>query len=458
MLGRVPQAAAVLGRDGVEAKQRIRRERPVFADGVGDIIADGGLVLPDVIIELETARKRGEERLLFALVGEAVLQVVFKGQVIFEHHVIGDALGGEAEIARLRRHADFALKLILNVEQALDQQRVEHAAFAVLNHPNGGFVRIGLFVAAFAGQRVVYVREGDDLRRDRNLVADKAIRVAAPVVTLVMPAADLIGDLNQRLILRHRKVLQDGSTDGGMRLDDLEFLRCQLAGFVEDGIRNADFADVVQGGSGADERDIVLRQGVAIRLARKLAQQKLRDGLNVLHMQPTFGVAKLDDVAKDAGHQAVALFAPVNLFGYHAHQVLLLAVEHQRVDDAAANGRFIERAADVIRRAELIGALNEHGVAFRRDHNDRGLVDPVLLAHDGQHAETVQFRHDDIQQDKADIAVGAQNVKGLQPVFRLQKIVAVIQNAGQNRAVHFGIINNQDFLFLRDHGEEVTST
>ena len=54
--------------------------------------------------------------------------------------------------------------------------------------------------------------------------------------------------------------------------------------------------------------------------------------------------------------------------------------------------------------------------------------------------------------------VGAQNVKGLQPVFRLQKIIAVIQNAGQNRAVHFGIVNNQDFLFLRNHGEEVTST
>ena len=143
-----------------------------------------------------------------------------------------------------------------------------------MNHPNGGFVRIGLFVAAFAGQRVIYVREGDDLRRDRNLVADKAVRVAAPVVTLVVPAADLIGDLNQRLILRHRKVLQDGSANGGMRLDDLEFLRRQLAGLVEDGIRDADFADVVQGGSGADERDIVLRQGIAIRLARKLAQQK----------------------------------------------------------------------------------------------------------------------------------------------------------------------------------------
>ena len=82
----------------------------------------------------------------------------------------------------------------------------------------------------------------------------------------------------------------------------------------------------------------------------------------------------------------------------------------------------------------------------------------MLLAHDGQHAETVQLGHDDIQQDKADIAVGAQNVKGLQSVFRLQKIIAVIQNAGQNRAVHFGIVNNQDFLFLRDHGEEVTST
>ena len=243
-----------------------------------------------------------------------------------------------------------------------------------------------------------------------------------------------------------------------MRLDDLEFLRRQLAGLVEDGIRNADFADVVQGGSGADERDIVLRQGIAIRLARKLAQQKLRDGLNVLHMRPAFGVAKFDDMAENAGHQAVALFAPVNLFGNHAHQVLLLAVEHQRVDDAAADDRFIKRAADVIRRAELIGALNEHGVAFRRDHNDRGLVDPVLLAHDGQHAETIQFGHDDIQQDKADIAVGAQNVKGLQPVFRLQKIIAVIQNAGQNRAVHFGIVNNQDFLFLRNHGEEVTST
>ena len=97
--------------------------------------------------------------------------------------------------------------------------------------------------------------------------------------------AELFSLVREKMCIRdrrHRKVLQDGSADGGMRLDDLEFLRRQLAGLVEDGIRNADFADVVQGGSGADERDIVLRQGVAIRLARKLAQQKLRDGLNAV--------------------------------------------------------------------------------------------------------------------------------------------------------------------------------
>ena len=61
--------------------------------------------------------------------------------------------------------------------KAVEQHRVERAALPVEDHGDGGVVAVRLFVAAVARQRVIYVRQRDDLRRDRDLLAEQAVRV-----------------------------------------------------------------------------------------------------------------------------------------------------------------------------------------------------------------------------------------------------------------------------------------
>ena len=168
---------------------------------------------------------------------------------------------------------ELDVELIFDGKQAIQQQGIKTTAFAVENHSNGFFLTVCLLIAAFAGQRIVNVGKGNDLRGNRNLVAAKPVRIAAAVVTLMMPAADIICNANQRFILMEGKALEDGRADGGMGFHHLKFLTRQPAGFIEDGIRYVDFADVMKGGSSADERNIVFRQRILVGLGDQLAKQ-----------------------------------------------------------------------------------------------------------------------------------------------------------------------------------------
>ena len=82
----------------------------------------------------------------------------------------------------------------------MQQQRVERSALAVQDHLHGFFVGEGFFVAAFTGQRVVHIRQRDQLCADGNFIPFQPIRVAAPIPALVVPAGDLVGRLQQRLL------------------------------------------------------------------------------------------------------------------------------------------------------------------------------------------------------------------------------------------------------------------
>ena len=63
----------------------------------------------------------------------------------------------------------------------------------------------------------------------------------------MVPAGDLVGRLQQRLLCKIIQIMQHLGSQHTVGLHDLEFLRGQPAGLVEDLFVNPDFADVVQG-------------------------------------------------------------------------------------------------------------------------------------------------------------------------------------------------------------------
>ena len=63
----------------------------------------------------------------------------------------------------------------------------------------------------------------------------------------MVPAGDLVGGLQQRLLAEIFQLLQHLRAQHTVGLDDLKFLRGQPAGLVEDLFVDADLADVVEG-------------------------------------------------------------------------------------------------------------------------------------------------------------------------------------------------------------------
>ena len=207
----------------------------------------------------------------------------------------------------------------------------------------------GFFVAALAGHGVVDVRQRHHLRGNGDLLALQPVGVAAPVPALVVPAADLVADLDQRLLLLEGQVFQNMRTDGGVRFHNVKFFFGQASGLVEDLLRDVDLADIMQRGRRADHGDIRRRQLVFVGFFHQMVQNQLGGGVDMQNVRAAFAVAEFNDVAQDIDHQVVAFLVFVHLPCHQPHQLLLLGVKHQRVGDAAAHDGHIERAADKIR-------------------------------------------------------------------------------------------------------------
>ena len=116
----------------------------------------------------------------------------------------------------------------------------------------------GRFIAAHAGQGIIYVGQGGDLGGDGDLLALQAVGVAPSVIPLVVPAADLIGGVDEGVVRVKGQLLQHLRTDERVGLDDLKLLRGQPPGFVQDVAVDGDLADVVEGGGGGVHGDVAL--------------------------------------------------------------------------------------------------------------------------------------------------------------------------------------------------------
>lgn len=132
-----------------------------------------------------------------------------------------------------------------------------------------------------------------------------------------------------------------------------------------------------------------------------------------------FEVARLDDVAQNVDDGAVRLLVLVNLLFGQADKVLLARVERECIAHAPLRDRQVERAADVIRYAGLVGLLDERLVILGRGDDDGDLLQSVALLHHIEHAEAVEAGHVDVEQ-QVDVELGVQQLERLHAVVGIR--------------------------------------
>ena len=135
-------------------------------------------------------------------------------------------------------------------------------------------MRICLFVDTFAYQCIIDICDRYNLDFDRDLFALQSVRIAPAVITLMMPSADLHGQLHQLFILINTDVFQDRLSDDRVLFHLIKLFRCQSARFIEDLVINADLADVMQCRSRRDQRTPLCRYLIFIRLLYQTLQKQ----------------------------------------------------------------------------------------------------------------------------------------------------------------------------------------
>ena len=148
-------------------------------------------------------------------------------------------------------------------------------------------------VTPLEAQRIVHVRERQYAADQWDLVARCALGVAAAVPPFVMALRDSDAHSDERVPGVPRVDLsQRGGPDRGVRCDDAELLRGELARLLEDVVGDAHLADVVERAGRIDVVDeCLIDRGAVLGVLRKLAGQDLRVSPHPLEMLSGLGVA-----------------------------------------------------------------------------------------------------------------------------------------------------------------------
>ena len=166
-----------------------------------------------------------------------------------------DAFFDDAKTIVGFEHGTFGVEGYV-IEEEFQQVRVELPSGDVAHDVVSDVRRIGLFVWALTGERVIDVGDGDDFGVAMDFVTRETARVARTVDVLVMFRGD--GGQNGRL---GQLVFHNVDAFGAAQrvgLDDVELVVGQPRRLGEDFFRDGDFAEVMQQRTEREDLQVLL--------------------------------------------------------------------------------------------------------------------------------------------------------------------------------------------------------
>jgi hypothetical protein len=232
----------------------------------------------------------------------------------------------------------------------------------------------------------------------------------------------------------------DFGTHDRVLVHDLPFLGIELARLEQDGIGDADLADVVHRRRVEDDAGRFVAQpvGEGNQAGVMAHAQDVVAGLVVLEFG---GPAKAADDLLAGGQQFQRALLD------HALQFARLVVEgevgaHPRLDDGRA-----DRFGDVVDGAGLQAALFVFGAAHRGDEDDRD-ASPIRIGFETPaDFQTADPRHHDVEQDQVGRFVGIDDLQRLFAGGGHPDPVFVAKHFREQVDVFRIVVDNQDALF-----------
>ena len=265
----------------------------------------------------------------------------------------------------------------------------------------------------------------------------------------MMPAADIIPDLYQFLILPEGNILHHLGANLGMGLDNLKFLIRQFARLVQYLLIDGYLSNVMQRRGVADHHDSGMRQAILACLPCQLLKKRLCYRADMQYMQAALPITEFNDIAQNLDHKIAVLFLFKDLFHDHALQHLLLGVQHDRILDPAPYDLAIKWTVDIIHCPQIIRVVHIGGRYFRRYHDHGDVFYPAAPVHNGQYFEAIHLRHYDIKKHKTYLIFLLLDCRYcLDSVPGLYNLILIFQHIGKDRAVHLRIVDHQYLLHL----------
>ena len=240
-----------------------------------------------------------------------------------------------------------------------------------------------------------------------------------------------------------------------MGLDHFKLFRRQPRRLQEDGVRNADLADIMQGGSPGDGVYLALGKPVFWEVLLHIFQQDSGEIFDAADVFAGLRTPELHHGTQGINHELVVVLnlllvgqnLHLLLFETYFHIALVLIQFHNIVGPALYNvrvKRLMYHIGDTVSVGPVLAVAN--GLAGDQDHGK--MLNHILGLHIFQHTKTVHLRHHDIQQNQHQITVFLNPLDGLTTVAGLDEVVLVLEQVLQYGPVHFLIVHNQDLLSL----------
>ena len=308
-------------------------------------------------------------------------------------------------------------------------------------------------VHTLADERVVHVGHGHEARRHGDGVALEAFGVARAIPLLLVAVGDFLGHAEERHAHAQAPLgLLDGiAPQRGVGFHDLELLHRQLARLEQDGVGDADLADVVQRRRLVQQVDHAVGEHVGeARVVAQVLGQGLHVQLGATDVVAGLVVARLGQ--RGHGHDGHVLDG-LHLQRAQRHLALqvgaLVAQEvgrglerqvrgHARQQDGRADG-----LGDVVHRPQLQAqALVLHvGARGEEDHGNVARVQVRLEP--AADLIAVHARHHDVEQDEVGRLLALRDLQRLLPLVGHLHVVVVAQQPAHEREVVGRVVHHE---------------